>query len=156
MITMKKIFLLCLLLSAGYSTSYAQVEGEATPFELGAQPQATYASLLNDVISNLSKEAYSDQFIPVLKQWDPSKTTIAKSFGVLKELEFQMKTLHLKPEWKEVQVKWRANVTKATEKTDVVILLKELEENLLPGAFEKTWSRDREAWLAKVKAYLNK
>lgn len=154
--TMKKIFLLCLLLSIGYSNSYAQVEGEPTPLSLASEPPSTYASLLSRLLVNLSKDAYSEKFVPIVSKWNPGSTTIAQAFGVLKDLEFYMKTLHLKPEWKEVRLKWRGKVTTSKEKTDVVILLKELELNMQNTAFDKSWTSARAAWLTDVENYLKK
>lgn len=154
--TMKKIFLLCLLLSIGYTNTYAQVQGEPTPVSLDSEPQTTYASLLSRLLVNLSKDAYSEKFVPLASKWNPNSTTIAEAFAVLKDLEFYMKTLHLKPEWKEVQLKWRGKVAASTEKTDVVILLKELESNMQSTAFDKSWTTARAAWLTDVENYLKK
>jgi hypothetical protein len=154
--TIIKIFLLCLMLSIGYTNAWAQVEGEPTPASLSEEPQSTYSSLLNRLLNNLSQDACTDKFAETLRKWDPGKTTIAEAFGVLKDLEFHMKTLHLKPEWKEVQLKWRRKVSSSKEKTDVVILLKELESNMQPTAFSKLWTNARAAWLADVEKYLKK
>ncbi len=154
--TMKKIFLLCLLLSAGYTNTYAQVEGEPIPAEMSSEPQITYASLLSRMIVNLSKDAYTDKFHPVISKWNPANSTKAQALDVLKNLEFHMKTLHFKPEWKAAQLEWRGQVAKATEKTDIVLLIKELEANMQLSAFEKTWANDRGAWLLDVETYLKK
>lgn len=154
--TMKKIFLLCLLLSIGYSNTYAQVEGEPTPVSLSNEAQSTYASLLHQLIVNLSKDSYSDKFNPIVSKWYPGNTTIAQAFGVIKNLEFYLKTVHLKPEWRVVQIKWRERVSKSTEKTEVVILLRELEANMQPTAFNKPWTTARGAWLTDIDNYLKK
>ncbi len=82
--------------------------------------------------------------------------TKAQALDVLKNLEFHLKTLHFKPEWKQSQLIWRGKFSKTTEKTDIVLLLKELEANMQLTAFEKTWSTDREAWLLDVDKYLKK
>lgn len=154
--TMKKIFLLCLLLSIGNTNTYAQVEGEPIPAEMSSEPQITYASLLSIMIVNLSKDAYTDKFPPIVSKWNPANSTKAQALDVLKNLEFHLKTLHFKPEWKGSQLKWRGQVAKATEKTDIVILLKELEANMQLTAFNKTWSTNRAAWLLDVETYLKK
>ncbi len=154
--TMKKIFLLCLFLSMAYSNIYAQVEGEPTPATLSNEPQTTYASLLSRLVVNLSKDAYTDKFHPIISKWDPTNSTKAQALDVLKNLEFHLKTLHFKPEWKQSQLIWRGKFSKTTEKTDIVLLLKELEANMQLTAFEKTWSTDREAWLLDVDKYLKK
>lgn len=154
--TMKTIFLLCLFLSMAYSNTYAQVEGEPTQSSMSNDPQITYASLMSRFVVTLSKEAYTDKFHPIISKWNPSNSTKAQALDVLKNLEFHLKTLHLKPEWKEVQLKWRGKFSKTTEKTDIVLLLKELEANMQLSAFEKTWSADRAAWLLDVETYLKK
>ncbi|MBK9639151.1 MAG: hypothetical protein IPO63_15650 [Bacteroidetes bacterium] len=154
--TMKKIFLLCLFLSLTYSNTFAQVEGEPTPSTLSNEPQTTYASLLSRLVVNLSKDAYTDKFHPIISKWNPANSTKAQALDVLKNLEFHLKTLHFKPTWKDVQLAWRGKFSKTTEKTDIVLLLKELEANLQLSAFEKTWSEDRKAWLLDVNSYLKK
>ena len=152
--TMKKILLLCLLFSLTYSNTRAQVEGEPIPATLSNEPQITYASLISRLIVNLSKDAYTDKFLPIISKWNPSNSTKAQALNVLKNLEFNMKTLHFKPEWKESQLQWRGKFSITTEKTDIVLLLKEFESNMQLTAFEKTWSTDRAAWLMDVDTYL--
>ncbi len=154
--TTKTIILLCLLLSAGYTNTYAQVEGEPIPAEMSNEPQITYASLLSRLVVNLSKDAYTDKFHSVIAKWNPANSTKVQALSVLKNLEFHMKTLHFKPEWKAAQLEWRGQVAKATEKTDIVLLIKELEANMQLSAFEKTWANDRGAWLGDVDKYLKK
>ena len=102
------------------------------------------------------RRTYTDKFHPIISKWDPTNSTKAQALDVLKNLEFHLKTLHFKPEWKESQLKWRGKFSKTTEKTDIVLLLKELEANMQLTAFEKTWSTDREAWLLDVDKYLKK
>ncbi len=154
--TMKTIFLLFLLLCIGYKNTYAQVEGEPIPSETSNGAQVTYATFLSRLIVNLSKDAYTDKFVPIVSNWDPSKTTKAQTLDILKSIEFYIKTMHFKPEWKEAQLKWKGQVAKATEKTDIVLLIKELEANMQLSAFEKTWSADRTDWLLDVETYLKK
>ncbi|MFN0189326.1 MAG: hypothetical protein ACKVQV_11550 [Bacteroidia bacterium] len=151
---MKKIFLLCLILGFTYTNSSAQVEGEPTPASLSSEPQVTYASLLSRLVVNLSKDAYTDKFLPFITKWNPDNSTKAQALDVIKNLEFNLKTLHFKPEWKKNQLKWREKISNTTEKTDIALLLKELEANMQPSAFEKTWSADRAKWLVDVDAYL--
>ncbi len=154
--TTKTIFLLFLLLCIGYTNTYAQVEGEPLPSEISNGSQVTYATFLSRLIVNLSKDAYTDKFVPIVSNWDPSKTTKAQTLDILKSIEFYIKSIHFKPEWKAAQLEWRSQVTKATENKDIVILIKELEANMQLSAFEKTWSADRAAWLLDVETFLKK
>ena len=153
--TMKKILLLCLFLGISNTNSYAQVEEEEpNPTSLINEPYNTYTSFLSRLVVNLSKEAYADEFLPVISKWNPYNTTKTQTLDLLKSLDLHLKTLHFKSEWKKNQLKWREKISKAGEEKEIILLLKELEANMQLSAFEKTWSADRLKWLVDVDAYL--